>query len=74
VASLYYQQNLTQQEIGDRLGLSRIKINRLLKLAVSSGIVQVTINASRHGQDGRTGRRAVPVALDQQKYRHSPRP
>jgi len=30
VASLYYEQNLTQTDIADRLGLSRVKVYRLL--------------------------------------------
>ncbi|GAB4128255.1 MAG: sugar-binding transcriptional regulator [Roseiflexaceae bacterium] len=44
VASLYYEEDLTQSEIGQRLGLSRVKIYRLLKEARGEGVVQITIN------------------------------
>jgi deoxyribonucleoside regulator len=49
-AMLYYQAGLTQSEIGDRLGYSRVKINRVLRLARSHGIleVQVKIPAGWH--------------------------
>lgn len=43
VAWLYYEQGLTQAEIGARLGLSRITVNRLLKEARQSGIVEIRI-------------------------------
>ncbi|MFN7037269.1 MAG: sugar-binding transcriptional regulator [Bellilinea sp.] len=43
VAWLYYEQDLTQAEIGARLGLSRITINRLLKEARESGVVEIRI-------------------------------
>lgn len=44
VASLYYEQDLSQAEIGQRLGLSRVKIYRLLKKAKEAQVVQITIN------------------------------
>ena len=31
IAALYYEQEMTQTEIADRLGLSRVKVYRLLK-------------------------------------------
>lgn len=43
VARLYYESEMTQEEIGEFLGLSRMKVNRLLSLAMKSGIVQVEI-------------------------------
>ncbi|GAP08880.1 transcriptional regulator, contains sigma factor-related N-terminal domain [Bellilinea caldifistulae] len=43
VAWLYYERDLTQAEIGARLGLSRITVNRLLKEARQSGIVEIRI-------------------------------
>lgn len=43
VAWLYYEQGLTQTEIGKRLGLSRIAVNRLLKEARQSGIVEIRV-------------------------------
>lgn len=43
VSSMYYDQGYNQQEIANRLHLSRPKISRLLKQARDSGIVQITI-------------------------------
>jgi deoxyribonucleoside regulator len=42
-ASLYYRANLTQQEVASRLGVSRVKVSRLLSEAMQRGIVQVEI-------------------------------
>lgn len=44
VASLYYELDLGQVEIGKRLGLSRVKVYRLLKRARELQVVQITIN------------------------------
>jgi len=44
IASLYYEQELSQSEIGLRLGLPRVKIYRLLKKAKAAQVVQITIN------------------------------
>jgi deoxyribonucleoside regulator len=44
VSSMFYEQELTQSEIGEKLGLSRVKIYRLLKEAKEEGVVQITIN------------------------------
>jgi DNA-binding transcriptional regulator LsrR (DeoR family) len=51
IASLYYELDLSQSEIGARLGLSRVKIYRLLKKAKEERVVQITINwpSDRHG-------------------------
>lgn len=43
VARLYYESELTQEQIGEFLGLSRMKVNRLLRLATTSGVVQIQI-------------------------------
>lgn len=43
VSKLYYEQNLTQQVIAERLHLSRPKVSRLLQQAVEEGIVQITV-------------------------------
>ncbi len=43
IASMYYEQNLTQSEIADRLFISRTRISRLLKSAQEKGIVKFTI-------------------------------
>lgn len=43
IASLYYLDNLTQAEISERVGLSRVKIVRLLKKAREEGIVEIRI-------------------------------
>jgi DNA-binding transcriptional regulator LsrR (DeoR family) len=44
VASLYYEEELTQNEIATRLGLSRVKIYRLLKQAKDEQVVQIVID------------------------------
>ena len=43
VASLYYVDNLTQSEIATRIGVSRIKVVRLLQKAREIGIVEIRI-------------------------------
>lgn len=43
IARAYYDDGLTQQEIGDRFGLSRVKVNRLLSRAREERIVQIQI-------------------------------
>lgn len=43
VSSMYYHHNYNQQEIADRLHLSRPKVSRLIKQAHEHGIVQITV-------------------------------
>ena len=43
VAWFYYEGNLTQQQIADRLGLSRLRVNRMLAQARADGSVQVQL-------------------------------
>jgi DNA-binding transcriptional regulator LsrR (DeoR family) len=43
VAKAYYEDDLTQQQIGQRFGLSRIKVSRLLTRAREEGIVQISV-------------------------------
>ncbi len=43
VSKLYYEQNFTQQEIAERLRLSRPKVSRLIQQAHREGIVQITV-------------------------------
>lgn len=43
VSSMYYNQDYNQQEIADRLHLSRPKVSRLLKQAREQGIVQISV-------------------------------
>jgi deoxyribonucleoside regulator len=45
IATLYYTNDLTQEEIADRLGLSRQKVGRLLKQAKREGVVQISIHS-----------------------------
>lgn len=42
-AVLYYQQGLTQSEIGERLGYSRVKISRVLAMAREQGILEIRV-------------------------------
>ena len=44
VASYYYEQHLTQVEIGRRINASRSTVSRLLQQALDCGIVKITIN------------------------------
>jgi len=53
VSDLYYNQNLSQQEIATKLSISRPTISKLLKSARDVGIVQITvsdINGRKHYQ------------------------
>ncbi len=43
VASLYYEQNQNQQEIADRLEISRSTVSRLLKEARERGVVRIQV-------------------------------
>ena len=44
VVRAYYEDGLTQQEIGNKYGLSRIKVSRMLSKALEDKIVQIKIN------------------------------
>lgn len=44
VARLYYEQNMTQNEIAKELGISRPLVSILLTEARACGIVAITIN------------------------------
>ncbi|NNC23379.1 sugar-binding transcriptional regulator [Salinisphaera sp. USBA-960] len=81
VAWYYYVGNLTQQQIADRLGTSRVRINRLLAACRESGVVQVSINsnlsncvaleqtlAERYGLRGAV---VVPTPEDEQRLREA---
>jgi DNA-binding transcriptional regulator LsrR (DeoR family) len=43
IAKAYYDDGLTQQQIGERFGISRIKVSRLLRAARDEKVVQITI-------------------------------
>jgi len=45
VAWFYYLENLTQAEIGERLGLTRARVNRMLSEARESGLVRISLNS-----------------------------
>jgi DNA-binding transcriptional regulator LsrR (DeoR family) len=44
IAWLYYVEGQTQKQIGERLGISRVRVNRELALCREQGIVQIRIN------------------------------
>lgn len=44
VADLYYREKLNQQEIGERLGISRSMISRYLAQAEAAGVVEIIIH------------------------------
>jgi len=39
----YYMGGMTQQEIADRLGLTRLRVNRIIGLARSEGLIQIDL-------------------------------
>ena len=43
VARLHYRRGLTRQEIGERLGLSRFRVGRMLDEALARGVVRIEI-------------------------------
>jgi DNA-binding transcriptional regulator LsrR (DeoR family) len=43
IAKAYYEDGLTQEQIGKRLGLSRIKVSRMLQRAREAKVVQITV-------------------------------
>lgn len=45
IAWFYYHDGLTQGDIGDLLGLTRLKVSRLLEKGRQSGVIQVQINS-----------------------------
>jgi len=49
VAWYYHHDGLTQQEIGQRLGLSRIRVSRLLEKGKRTGVIGITINSRYRG-------------------------
>ena len=44
-AWLYYMKDLTQQEIATRLGISRVKVTRLIQQARENELVTISINS-----------------------------
>jgi DNA-binding transcriptional regulator LsrR (DeoR family) len=44
VAELYYLHDMTQQQVANKLHLSRTKVSRMLKAAKEKGIVEIKIN------------------------------
>ncbi len=47
-ASMYFEDSLTQQQIANRLGISRIKVSRILQQARARGIVEIRLKKPRH--------------------------
>jgi DNA-binding transcriptional regulator LsrR (DeoR family) len=48
VAWYYYVEGMTQNEIAERLGMNRIRVNRILAQARECGVVQVRIDSPVH--------------------------
>lgn len=42
-AKMYHEENMKQDEIGQKLGISKATVSRLLKIAVEMGIVRITV-------------------------------
>src|SRR3954463_10171858 len=63
VASLYYEQELRQTEIADRLDLSQSRVSRLLKQAAREGIVRTTVAVPQGFYPELDDRRPAPYGL-----------
>ena len=48
-AWFYYHDGMTQSDISNRLGLTRLKVSRLLEKGHQSGIIRVQINSRFEG-------------------------
>lgn len=46
VATLYYKDGLTQDDISKKIKISKYQVNRILKRSMENGIVQISINDS----------------------------
>lgn len=44
IAHYYYEDHMTQGEIADKLSISRLKVNRILRKMLDDGIVRIEIN------------------------------
>ncbi len=49
IAWFYYHDGMTQGEIGEQLGLTRLKVSRLLEKGRQSGVIRVQINSPYEG-------------------------
>lgn len=45
----YYHDGLTQNEIGERLGISRVKVSRILDKGRQLGLIEVKVNSNEEG-------------------------
>ncbi|MCG8510563.1 MAG: MarR family transcriptional regulator, partial [Rhodospirillales bacterium] len=45
----YYHDGLTQNEIGERLGISRVKVSRILEKGRRLGLIEVRVNSPEEG-------------------------
>lgn len=45
---LYYEENLSQQQIADMLGVSRVSVSRMLQAGRESGIVKIQVVSPNH--------------------------
>lgn len=64
-AWLYYVEGLTQEQVADALGLSRIKVIRMLAAARAEGVVRIRIDARSAAQVGLERRVAKALALEE---------
>lgn len=75
IARAYYDDSLTQQQIADRFGLSRVKVSRLLREAREDKVVQITIasplgsnaDLERHLEDAYELKEAIVVTCSSAK-------
>ena len=73
VARLYYEQDLTQTEIGRRLSISRSTVSRMLQRARDARIVTITVNYEVEREHGLEDELASAFALRETRVLNSQR-
>jgi len=76
VADLYYLRDLTQQEIAERLGISRPMVSRLLQRSRAEGIVRIEVippngvhhDLERELEERFALREAIVTQVDRKSY------
>jgi predicted DNA-binding protein (UPF0251 family) len=76
VAKFYYEGELTQQEIARKLGISRIKVHRILNRAREMGIVEIKIHHPKNDAfiEQQPGKRGSALAGRKIRTKHPGRP
>lgn len=73
-AWLYYVGNLSQQQVSDRLGISRFKVNRMLADAREQGLVRISVEHRTTATLALADRLAAAFGLDEVQVAPVPKP